>query len=78
MRLVLLWFGSLEEQHVLLRARPGSSATRSGSRARTDLDGTRQEILSPFSDANRDADARAFAALLKHLRDDGRHRSTPW
>ena len=28
-----------------------------------------QEILSPFSTANRDADARAFAALMKHLRE---------
>jgi beta-galactosidase GanA len=41
----------------------------------TDLDGTRQEILSPFSAANRDTDARAFAAFLKHLReiDGGTH-----
>ena len=35
----------------------------------TDQDGTRQEILTPFSTANRDADARAFAALQKHLRE---------
>jgi hypothetical protein len=37
--------------------------------------GTRQEILSPFSAENRDADARAFTAVLKHLReiDGGPH-----
>ena len=35
----------------------------------TDLDGTRQEILTPFASANRDADARAFAALQRHLRE---------
>jgi hypothetical protein len=34
------------------------------------------EILSPFSAANRDADARAFAALMSHLRTvDARHRT---
>src|ERR1035441_6351268 len=26
------------------------------------------ELLSPFSDANRDADARAFAALMRHVK----------
>jgi hypothetical protein len=33
------------------------------------------EILSPFSAANRDADARAFASLMKHLQaiDGGEH-----
>jgi len=31
------------------------------------------ELLSPFSDASRDADARAFAALMRHVREiDGR------
>jgi beta-galactosidase GanA len=32
-------------------------------------DGTATERLSPFSDANRDADARAYAALLRHIRE---------
>ncbi|WP_066517090.1 DUF5597 domain-containing protein [Curtobacterium ammoniigenes] len=36
-------------------------------RARTSR-GDALEILTPFSDQNRDADARAFAALLRHLR----------
>jgi hypothetical protein len=31
------------------------------------------EILSPFSQENAEADARAFAALMRHLREvDGR------
>ena len=34
-----------------------------------DLDGTRQEILSPFSAENRDTDARAFAAVQRRLRE---------
>ncbi|MGD0411483.1 MAG: DUF5597 domain-containing protein [Verrucomicrobiota bacterium] len=33
-----------------------------------DADGHTLEVLSTFSQANRDADARAFAALMKHLR----------
>ncbi len=34
------------------------------------------EILSPFVAANRDADARAFAAPMSHLRTfDARHRT---
>jgi len=33
-----------------------------------DASGRSVEILSPFSAANRDSDARAFAALMKHLR----------
>ena len=34
------------------------------------------ELLSPFSDANRDADARAFAALMRHVKEvDGRQHT---
>jgi hypothetical protein len=34
------------------------------------------ELLSPFSDANRDADARAFAALMRHIKEvDGREHT---
>jgi beta-galactosidase GanA len=33
------------------------------------------EILTPFSDANRDADARAFAAFMAHLRDIDEHHT---
>jgi len=34
-----------------------------------DQQGTNLGILSAFSNANRDADARAFAALMKHIKD---------
>ena len=35
--------------------------------------GTSVEVLTPFSEANRDADARAFAALMRHVKEfDGR------
>jgi hypothetical protein len=34
------------------------------------------ELLSPLSDANRDADARAFAALMRHIKEvDGREHT---
>jgi hypothetical protein len=34
------------------------------------------ELLTPLSDANRDADARAFAALMRHVKDvDGRQHT---
>ena len=34
------------------------------------------ELLSPFSDANRDADARAFAALMRHVKEvDGQQHT---
>ena len=74
MRLVLLWFGSwknsmssyVPEYVKLDQVRfPRTEATR----------GQGQEILSPFSAANWEADARAFAALMRHLRafDGSRH-----
>lgn len=38
-----------------------------------DKDGNSRELLTTLSDANRDADARAFAALMRHLREvDGK------
>jgi hypothetical protein len=38
--------------------------------------GVPQEILSPFSRTNRDADTRAFAAMQKHLRETDGTRHT--
>jgi hypothetical protein len=74
MRLVLLWFGSwknsmssyVPEYVKLDQTRfPRTEATR----------GQGQEILSPFHAANWEADARGFAALMRHLRafDGSRH-----
>ena len=49
--------------------------TRSGSRASSHGEPS-IELLSPFSDANRDADARAFAALMRHIKEmDGREHT---
>lgn len=43
----------------------------------TQIDGSRNlELLSPLSDANRDADARAFAALMRHVKEvDGQQHT---
>jgi hypothetical protein len=68
MRLVLLWFGSWKNSMSCYAPAWVKRDPRRFPRA-TDLDGTRQEILSPFSAENRDTDARAFAAVLKHLRE---------
>lgn len=68
MRLVLLWFGSWKN----------SMSSYVPSWVKTDQDrfpraqrsdGTGLEILSPLSEANREADAAAFAALMRHLRE---------
>jgi beta-galactosidase GanA len=67
MRLVLLWFGSWKNSMSCYAPAWVKRDPQRFPRA-TDLDGTRQEILSPFSAENRDADARAFAALQGHLR----------
>ena len=67
MRLVLLWFGSWKNSMSCYAPAWVKRDPRRFPRA-TDLDGVRQEILSPFSPENRDADARAFAALQGHLR----------
>jgi beta-galactosidase GanA len=68
MHLVLLWFGSWKNSmssyvpaYVKLDQQryPRTEATR----------GQGQEILSPFSATNAATDARAFAALMRHIRD---------
>lgn len=74
LHLVLLWFGTwknsmstyVPEYVKLDQARhPRTEATR----------GQGQEILAPYADATADVDARAFAALMRHLRavDGTRH-----
>ena len=66
MRLVLLWFGSWKNSMSCYAPAWVKRDPRRFPRA-SDLDGTPQEILSPFSAKNREADARAFAALQRHL-----------
>jgi beta-galactosidase GanA len=66
-RLVLLWFGAWKNS---MSSYVPAWVKRDQARfPRSQMpNGAGMEILSPFSAANRDADARAFAALMAHLR----------
>lgn len=68
MHLVLLWFGSWKNSMSCYAPAWVKTDEKRFPRAR-DRHGRPLEILSTFSDANRDADARAFAALMHHLRE---------
>jgi beta-galactosidase GanA len=75
MRLVLLWFGSWKNSMSCYAPAWVKRGQERFPRAQTS-DGRGLEILSPFSEANRDADALAFAALMRHLRElDGERRT---
>jgi hypothetical protein len=75
MRLVLLWFASWKNSMSCYAPAWVKRDPRRFPRA-ADQDGVPQEILSPFSKTNRDADTRAFAALQKHLRETDGTRHT--
>jgi beta-galactosidase GanA len=67
LRLVLLWFGSWKNS--MSAYAPAWVKTNQARFPRTEATrGQGQEILSPFVAANADVDARAFAALMRHLR----------
>src|SRR5690606_18979845 len=68
MRLVLLWFGTWKNS---MSSYVPAWLKRDTARfpRTTGADGRAQEIISAFSDKARDADARAFAALMRHLRE---------
>ena len=68
MKLVLLWFGSWKNG---MSSYPPVWVKRDTQRfPRVRLDnGEIPEVLTPLSTATADADARAFAALLKHVRE---------
>lgn len=74
LRLVFLWFGSWKNS---MSTYVPAWVKRDEKRfPRTiDAEGRAQEILSAFGTATRDADARAFAALMRHLKqvDSERH-----
>ena len=73
MRLVLLWFGTWKNS---MSTYVPPWVKRDGKRFPRTLDdkGRPQEILSALSANVRDADARAFAALMRHLKAiDGEH-----
>lgn len=75
LRLVLLWFGSWKNS--MSSYVPAWVKRDDGRfpRARA-ADGKAQEILSPFVPANAEADAKAFAALMRHIARVDRDRRT--
>jgi beta-galactosidase GanA len=75
MRLVLLWFGSWKNSMSCYAPAWVKSDAKRFPRAE-DGAGRSLEILSPFVAASRDADARAFAALMRHLRETDGERHT--
>ena len=75
LRLVVLWFGAWKNTYSSYAPAWVKTNTERFPRVRTS-DGRDTERLSPFSTAVRDADARAFAQLMHHLRDvDGDKRT---
>jgi beta-galactosidase GanA len=68
MHLVLLWFGSWKNSMSSYAPAWVKRDAKRFPRARTS-DGRALEELSAFSAENRDADARAFAALMRRLRE---------
>jgi beta-galactosidase GanA len=74
LRLVLLWFGTWKNSTSSYAPAWVKRDTVRFARTRGE-DGRPQEIISAFSEEARDADARAFAALMRHLKvvDGDRH-----
>ncbi|MEP6904254.1 MAG: DUF5597 domain-containing protein [Actinomycetota bacterium] len=68
LHLVLLWFGSWKNGNSRYPP-PWVKADQKRFPRVRNKDGKTLEILSTLSDANRDADARAFSALMKHIRE---------
>jgi hypothetical protein len=68
LHLVFLWFGSWKNGESVYTPAWVKSDLKRFPRAE-DQQGGNLEILSAFSAANRDADAHAFAALMKHIRE---------
>lgn len=75
LRLVLLWFGSWKNSMSCYAPAWIKVDPKRFPRAR-DSAGSPLEILTPFASANWEADARAFAALMRRLRSvDGERRT---
>ena len=75
MHLVLLWFASWKNG---LSSYPPYWVKKDFARfPRAQIAGGKSiELLTPLSDANRDADAHAFAALMRHVKEvDGRQHT---
>jgi beta-galactosidase GanA len=75
LRLVLLWFASWKNSMSCYAPVWVKTNQERFGRAQ-DKDGKGMEILSAFSSENRDADARAFTALMRHIREvDGQEHT---
>lgn len=74
MKLVLLWFGSWKNSMSCYAPAWVKTDVKRFPRS-LNRDGVPQEILSPFSKDNLDADKKAFVALMRHIReaDDRQH-----
>lgn len=74
LKLVFLWFGSWKNSMSCYAPLWVKTNPERFPRARTQ-NGRALEILTPFSEENRNADARAFAALMEHIRsvDENEH-----
>ena len=68
LKLVVLWFGAWKNTYSSYAPTWVKNGAERFPRVQTS-DGRGTERLSPFSTAVRDADARAFAQLMRHLRD---------
>jgi hypothetical protein len=75
MKLVLLWFGSWKNGMSSYPPVWVKRDTRRFPRVRLE-NGETPEVLTPLSMASADADARAFAALLKHVKEIDGHDHT--
>jgi len=74
LRLVFLWFGSWKNG-ISSFAPPWVKADQARFPRVQIKGGSSIEVLSPFATANRDADTRAYVALMQHLADvDAGHR----
>ncbi|AIT08236.1 hypothetical protein MC45_13030 [Sphingomonas taxi] len=74
-RLVLLWFGTWKNANMSYTPAWVKRDTARFPRV-VDAQGKPIEVLSPIATASRDADARAFAALMAHLKAvDGRQKT---
>jgi hypothetical protein len=75
LKVVVLWFGSWKNSMSCYAPYWVKTNQERFPRARTN-DGRALEILTPFSDENKKIDARAFARLMKHLRNiDGKQNT---
>ncbi len=75
LRIVILWFGAWKNTFSSFAPGWVKKDTTRFPRVQTN-DGRATERLSPFSTAVRDADARAFGALMHHLREVDGERHT--